>query len=110
MATLEKRVEKLESVQTRRQKYTPPDPAELARRGQWLYDTTEQLCAACPERIPRDDGAVFIDLLTCSAGKYAWNCKTFLHRLRDRADCEDDQAEKDELLKYHAWLNGDRAR
>ncbi len=90
MASLTTRVAKLETRATRRQKYTPPDPAELARRGRWLYDTTEQICATCPERIPREDGALFIDLLTCSSGHYAWNCKMFSAALLVRADHEDD--------------------
>ncbi|MGZ4848346.1 MAG: hypothetical protein ACXV3D_04190 [Halobacteriota archaeon] len=107
MATLEKRVEKLESLKkARAQKRTLPDREDYARRGQWLLDTTEAICGPCSERIPDESGAVMIDLFTCSSGKYALHCETFAAAVLARSEAEDDADEKREVMRFHnRWLN-----
>ncbi len=85
--------------------YTPPDPAERARKGKWLGDMIDATCGPCPERTPDDTGVIMNNDLLCNCGKSFIECQTFVDDLLARADSETDQAEKDEQLKFHTWLN-----
>ncbi|MGZ4905030.1 MAG: hypothetical protein ACXV5I_09495 [Halobacteriota archaeon] len=41
--------------------------------------------------------------LTCNCGHAPLWCKRFFNDILARADVETDEAEKQELLKFHAW-------
>ncbi|MGZ4881778.1 MAG: hypothetical protein ACXV7G_12070 [Halobacteriota archaeon] len=83
--------------------YRAPDPEELRKGGQWIADTIDRTCGPCPKRPPDNSGVIMNNELVCNCGHAPLWCKLFFDDLLARADRETNEAEKQELLKFHAW-------
>jgi len=104
MATLERRLEKLETASMRVQQRTAPDPEEARRVGQWIVDTINGICQPCPERYDDGSGIIMDSQLMCSCGTSPLKCKTVADGLQAYADNEADEDTKRDLIRLRAWV------